>query len=75
MEKLKVLIADDNTRIANTLEEILCSDSDIEVVGKAEDGIMTLEMIKDKKPDVLLLDLIMPKLDGRGVLGKLQNLK
>ena len=73
MEKLKVLIADDNPRIASMLESIIQDDSEIEVVGKTEDGIETLEMIKETKPDVLLLDLIMPKLDGLGVLEKIHK--
>lgn len=73
MEKLKVLIADDNPRIASMIESILQEDSEIEVVGKAEDGVETLGMIEETKPDVLLLDLIMPKLDGLGVLEKLHK--
>lgn len=73
MEKLKVLIADDNARVASALEEVLKSDADIEVVGKAEDGIETLHMIDETQPDLLLLDLIMPKLDGLGVLEKLHR--
>jgi two-component system response regulator (stage 0 sporulation protein A) len=75
MEKLKVLIADDNPRIAATLEDVLKQDSEIEVVGKAEDGMETLGMIEETKPDVLLLDLIMPKLDGLGVLERIYRAK
>ncbi|MCH5252506.1 MAG: sporulation transcription factor Spo0A [Lachnospiraceae bacterium] len=75
MEKLKVLIAEDNPRIASTLEAILKEDSEIEVVGKAEDGVLALEMIEETEPDVLLLDLIMPKLDGLGVLEKIHKEK
>ncbi len=73
MEKLKVLIADDNQRIRTILESILEEDSEIEVVGKAEDGVEALGMIEETKPDVMLLDLIMPKLDGLGVLEKLRK--
>ena len=73
MEKLKVLIADDNPRIASTLEDVLREDSDIEVVGKAEDGVEVLGMIQETEPDLLLLDLIMPKLDGLGVLEKIHR--
>ena len=64
MEKLKVLIADDNPRILKMLGDILMDDNGIEVVGTAEDGVETMGMIEETKPDVLLLDLIMPKLDG-----------
>lgn len=73
MEKLKVLIADDNPRVASTLEAVLKEDEEIEVVGRAEDGMETLGMIEETKPDVLLLDLIMPKLDGLGVLEKIHK--
>ena len=68
MGKIKVLIADDNLRSAGLMEEAIKKDKDIEVVGKAEDGMDALEQIKDKEPDVVLLDLIMPKLDGLGVM-------
>lgn len=73
MEKLKVLIADDNPRMSAALEDVLKSDTDIEVVGKAEDGMETLHMIDETEPNLLLLDLIMPKLDGLGVLEKLHR--
>ena len=73
MEKLKVLIADDNPRITSMIENILMDDKEIQVVGTAEDGVETLGMIEETKPDLLLLDLIMPKLDGLGVLEKLHE--
>ena len=73
MEKLKVLIADDNPRITSMIENILMDDDEIQVVGTAEDGVETLGMIEETKPDLLLLDLIMPKLDGLGVLEKLHE--
>ncbi len=73
MSRLKVLIADDNSRTASVLESILQEDSEIEVVGKAEDGLETLSMIEETQPDVILLDLIMPKLDGLGVLEKIHE--
>lgn len=66
--KISVAIADDNVRLAGLLEEILKTDKDIEVVGKAENGIEACELIRTKQPDVVLLDLIMPKLDGLGVM-------
>lgn len=68
MEKIKVLIADDNLRSAGLMEEAIKKDKEIEVIGKAEDGMDALEQIRTKEPDVVLLDLIMPKLDGLGVM-------
>lgn len=73
MGKINVAIVDDNERMVNLLEDILKEDSDIEVVGKSENGIDALDMIKEKKPDVVLLDLIMPKLDGLGVMEKVRR--
>ena len=68
MSKIRVLIADDNIRSAGLLEEAIKKDKEIEVIGKSEDGMDALEQIKEKMPDVVLLDLIMPKLDGLGVM-------
>ena len=68
MGKIRVLIADDNMRSAGLMEEAIKKDKEIEVIGKAEDGMDALEQIRDKEPDVVLLDLIMPKLDGLGVM-------
>lgn len=73
MGKINVAIVDDNERILNLLEEILKGDSDIEVVGKADNGMDALTLIKEKKPDVVLLDLIMPKLDGLGVMERVKK--
>lgn len=68
MSKLNVLIVDDNPRIINILEEILKEDDEFEIAGKADNGLDAVSLIKEKEPDVVLLDLIMPKLDGLGVL-------
>lgn len=73
MGKITVAIVDDNERIVNLLETILKEDDDVEVIGKADNGLDALSMIKEKNPDVVLLDLIMPKLDGLGVLEKVRH--
>ena len=75
MEKINVLIVDDNVRTINMLEEIVQGDDEMNVIGRAENGLDALEMIKEKEPDVVLLDLIMPKLDGLGVLEKVKKNK
>lgn len=74
MSKLKVVVADDNQRIVDLLTEILRTDDEIEVTGFANDGIELIELIKEVEPDVVLLDLIMPKLDGLGVLEKIRRM-
>lgn len=68
MEKLNVAIADDNTRIVEMLDNILSKDAAIEVVGKAHNGEDVLDIIRKKEPDVVLLDIIMPKMDGLSVM-------
>ena len=73
MTKLKVLIVDDNKRMTSSLESILTDDDEIQVIGKAEDGQEALGMIRETEPDLVLLDLIMPKLDGIGVLEHLRQ--
>ena len=68
MEKLNVAIADDNERILDLLDEIISSDNSLKVVGKANNGEDICHIIKDQEPDVVLLDLIMPKMDGISVM-------
>lgn len=73
MEKLNVAIADDNERMLQLLGDIVESDEELCVVGKAKDGDEAFQMIKEKQPDVVLLDIVMPKLDGLGVLEKVNG--
>lgn len=73
MEKLNVAIADDNERIVEMLNALIRTENDMEVVGTAGNGEDAVEMIKKSAPDVVLLDLIMPKMDGLGVLEKLKT--
>lgn len=72
-EKITVLVADDNNEFAMTLMSYLEKDEDMEVVGRAKDGEEAYEMIVSTKPDIVLLDVIMPHLDGLGVLEKLNS--
>ena len=73
MEKLNVAIADDNERIVEMLNALIRTESGMEIVGTAGNGEDAVEMIRKSTPDVVLLDLIMPKMDGLGVLEKLKN--
>ncbi len=72
-ERITILIADDNADFVNTLLNHLSKERDMEVIGIAKDGKEAYEGVISKKPDVLLLDVIMPYLDGLGVLEKLNN--
>ena len=73
MEKLNIAIADDNERMVQLLDHIVSRDEELEVVGKAGNGEELLEIIKEKKPDVVLLDIIMPKLDGLTVMDRVNH--
>lgn len=73
MQRVKVLVVDDNKRIVNLLKEALTKETEIEVVGTASDGEEALKLIHLLKPDVVLLDLIMPKIDGLGVMERLKK--
>lgn len=73
MEKLNVAIADDNERMVHLLSDIIKSDDELQVVGTAKDGEEAYDLIKCKEPDVVLLDIVMPKLDGLSVLDKIRN--
>ena len=73
MNKINVAIADDNQRTVEMMTELLEQESDIEVIASADNGEDALRIIKERQPDVVLLDIIMPKLDGIGVLEHLQN--
>jgi two-component system response regulator (stage 0 sporulation protein A) len=72
-EKIRILIADDNREFGDILSEYLESQDDIEVVGVARDGIEAYEMIVSKKPEIAILDIIMPHLDGLGVLERINS--
>ncbi len=73
MEKLHVAIADDNERMVQLLDSIVSSDKDLEVVGRAGNGEDLVNIIRQKEPDVVLLDIIMPKVDGLSVMQKVNQ--
>lgn len=73
MDPIKVLIADDNSAIRAQLSEAILSQPDMELVGQAADGAEALRLIDRLKPDILLLDIVMPRMDGFSVLENLQK--
>lgn len=74
MEKIRLLVADDNKEFCKLVRSYIQMVEDFEFVGAAFDGLSALEMIRETKPDVVLLDNVMPELDGIGVLTHLKNI-
>lgn len=75
MEKIKVLVVDDSSVIRNIVSEILSSDAQIDVVGEAKDPFDARDKIKQLNPDVITLDVEMPKMDGITFLSNLMRLR
>lgn len=75
MKKIKVCVVDDNRELVGLLEEYIDSQDDMEVIGIAHNGQECLELLNDVEPDVMVLDIIMPHLDGLAVLEKMRELK
>lgn len=74
-EKIKVLIVDDSALVRQLLTELLATDHDLEVVGTAADPLIARGMIKNLNPDVLTLDVEMPRMDGLTFLANLMRLR
>ena len=73
--KARILIIDDSLTVRTLLKQALANDPDLEVVGEAEDPYQAREQIMSLDPDVLCLDIIMPKLDGLSFLKRLMAFK
>lgn len=73
MEKITVVLADDHVLMRKGLRKILEMEEDIEVIDEASDGIEAIEKVMEKKPQVLLLDINMPKLNGIEVTKSLRE--
>lgn len=73
MSELSIAIADDNQQTLELLSEILEGEEDFRVVGRADNGEDAYKMILKTSPDVVLLDVIMPKLDGISVMEKIRE--
>jgi two-component system, NarL family, response regulator LiaR len=71
---IRVVIADDHRVVRDGLRYLLSQEPDIDIVGEAGDGEQTLHIVRATRPDVLLLDLYMPRLDGHGVLTALDEM-
>lgn len=72
--RVRVVVVDDSAFARKVMREVLTNDPRIEVVAIARDGLDALEKIAETRPDVVTLDLVMPELDGVGVLEAIRNL-
>lgn len=73
VEKIKVLLVDDNRQVLRSLKEYFLSKSDLISCDTAENGLIATEFLANNKVDVMILDIIMPQLDGFGVLDWLKE--
>ena len=73
MKKIRVLVVDDSLFLRRNLPRILETDPEIEVVGTAENGAEGLQKVKDLRPDVVTLDLMMPVMDGLTALERIMR--
>lgn len=70
-EKIRVLIADDHSVVRRGLRGFLETHSEMEVVGEAENGVQAVALAKENVPDVILMDLLMPEMDGVETIGQI----
>lgn len=74
MKKLKILVVDDESVVRDGVVTILSLQPDIRVVGDCKDGIEAVQLAKEKKPDIVLLDLAMPRQDGLTTIPLLKDI-
>jgi two-component system response regulator DegU len=73
MSKINVLLADDHVLVRNGIKSMLESEADISVVGEASDGAEAVESVKKLRPDIVILDIRMPKMTGLEAAAKLRQ--
>lgn len=66
--QIRILVADDNIEFGEIVCDYLSNCDDIEVIGRAEDGLESIQLINELNPDIVILDIIMPHMDGLAVL-------
>jgi two-component system, NarL family, response regulator LiaR len=74
MKKIRILVVDDESVVREGIATIISLQKDMDVVGEARDGIQAVQSAQKFKPDVILLDLVMPKQDGLSTIPKLKEM-
>lgn len=72
-KKIKVIVADDNRNLCQMLQNYLQGQEDLVIVGVANNGLEAWDLIQTQEPDLIILDLVMPNLDGLGVLERVNS--
>ena len=75
LKKIRVVVVDDSALVRSLLAEIINRENDMECVGCANDPLIAREMIRELNPDVITLDIEMPRMDGLDFLGRLMRLR
>lgn len=73
MEKINLFIVDDSQGLRKLIKEILDKESDFKILGEAEDGVEAVEKIRSTKPDLVLMDIWMPKMNGLAAARQLKK--
>ena len=75
MKKIRVAVADDNQQLRDMIISYLKDQDGIEIVGAAGNGVECIRLLEEKEPDVLVCDMIMPQMDGFGVMERMPSLR
>lgn len=73
MKKIKLMVIDDNREFCKLIREYSRTKKEIDFCGATFDGISAMSLIRDRNPDVVILDIVMPQLDGIGVMQHIRN--
>ena len=73
MSCIRIILADDHTLVREGLLQLLNAQADIDVVGEATDGMEALELCRRLRPQILVLDIAMPKMTGLDVIGLIKD--
>ncbi|MEL1135856.1 sporulation transcription factor Spo0A [Desulfitobacterium sp. THU1] len=72
-KKVKIVVADDNRHLCQMLQDYIQGQDDLEVVGVAYNGVEAWDLVQSQEPDLIIIDLVMPSLDGLGVLERING--